>query len=147
MTSITSPTIATPETTAGSPVTRLLAACASGRDVPSDLFTDDVAFDAVVPNWRFPLSGATPVARQMAEWFRFDAPASYQELKRLATADGEVVGFTITWIESGVPHAARQSWHIMVDGHRISGLELWCGGRWPADLLASMEAAHAGRQP
>jgi hypothetical protein len=42
----------------------------------------------------------------------------------------------------GVPHAARQAHVLELDGEgRIAHDHMWCGGRWPATLLAEMEAA------
>ncbi len=50
----------------------------------------------------------------------------------------------ITWTEDGIPHLTHQA-HVFtfVDGGRILGDTMFCGGRWSADLLAEMEAADA----
>ena len=104
----------------------------------------DAALDAVVPGWRFSVTGAARVEAQFREWFR--APGTVEELRRHRTTTGEVVELTVTWEEDGVPHAARQVHVLDLDRHgRITSDRMWCGGRWPAHLLAEMEAArHAG---
>ena len=43
----------------------------------------------------------------------------------------------------GVRHAAHQVHLLTVDGDRITRDTVFCGGRWPAALLAEMEAARA----
>lgn len=123
-----------------STVERFLAAVAAGV-VPADLYADDVVLDAVVPQWRFACTGPAAVAAEYARWFAH--PARIEELRRLPTPTGEVVEYTLCWSEHGVPHAGR---HVHVldldpDG-RIVADHVWCGGRWPAALLARMEAAH-----
>ena len=45
------------------------------------------------------------------------------------------------YLEDGVPHAAHQVHLVTVDAGRISRDTVFCGGRWPAALLAEMEAA------
>jgi hypothetical protein len=47
----------------------------------------------------------------------------------------------LAWGQDGVPHAAHHV-HVLdvVDG-RIVADTVWCAGRWPASLLAEMEAA------
>jgi hypothetical protein len=100
----------------------------------------DAVLDAVVPGWRFMTTGAPAVEAQFRGWFR--DPGVLEEVRRHATANGEVVELTVTWVENGVPHAARQV-HVLEldDGGRIVHDDMWCGGRWPATLLAEMEAA------
>jgi hypothetical protein len=103
-------------------------------------WTDDAVLDAVVPGWRFAVRGADAIDRQLRSWFR--DPGELEELRRHVTSTGEIVELTVTWVEGGVPHAARQV-HVLdldADG-RITHDNMWCGGRWPAQLLAQMEAA------
>lgn len=96
--------------------------------------------DAVVPGWRFTATGAAAVEAQFRGWF--GDPGELEEVRRQVTATGEVVEFTLTWVENGVPHAARQVHVLELDGEgRIARDHMWCGGRWPATLLAEMEAA------
>ncbi|MGE3285382.1 MAG: hypothetical protein AB7J32_04650 [Pseudonocardia sp.] len=124
-------------------VDRFLDAVAAGT-VSADLYTDDVVLDAVVPNWRFAVTGAAAVAAEYARWFA--DPGRLEELRRLPTATGEVVEYTLCWTERGVPHAGRHV-HVLdlgADG-RIAADHVWCGGRWPASLLAEMEAARDAR--
>jgi hypothetical protein len=119
----------------------LAAVCGDHQAQP---WTDDAVIDAVVPGWRFAITGAAAIDRQLRSWFR--DPGTLEELRRHRIATGEVVEFTVTWVEDGVPHAARQVHVLDVDGDgRITHDGMWCGGRWPAQLLAQMEAArHAG---
>jgi hypothetical protein len=126
-----------------STVDRFLDAIVAGA-VTADLYAEDAVLDAVVPDWRFAVTGPAAVAAEYARWFAH--PARIEELRRLRTATGEVVEYTLCWAEQGVPHAGR---HVHVldlgpDG-RIVADHVWCGGRWPASLLAEMEAARDDR--
>ncbi|MGH9265720.1 MAG: nuclear transport factor 2 family protein [Acidimicrobiales bacterium] len=104
------------------------------------LYAADALLDAVVPDWRFQVRGAAAIGKQYATWFTH--PATLEELRRLPTADGEVVAYTLAWEET-VPHAARHVHLLTLDPAtgRIVQDQVWCGGRWPAGLLAEMAAA------
>lgn len=104
-------------------------------------YAADATWDGVVPGWRFALQGGPAIADEYGRWFAH--PAELVELRRLATSAGEVVEYTVTWVENGVPHAGRHVHVLTVDPAtgRIVAEHVWCGGRWPADLLAEMEAA------
>jgi hypothetical protein len=54
-----------------------------------------------------------------------------------------VVECTLSWTENGVPHAAHHLHVLAVRDDRIVSDMVFCGGRWPAALLAEMEAAGA----
>lgn len=106
----------------------------------ADVFCSDVVLDATVPNWRFVARGADPVRAELADWFadrgRFD------ELIRVPLPDGgELVEFTLVWEENGIPFACHQAHRIALREGRIATDTVFCGGRWPASLLAEMEAA------
>ncbi|MGD9528106.1 hypothetical protein [Pseudonocardia sp.] len=140
---MTAPTAA-PTAPLTSTVDRFLDAVAAGA-VTADLYADDVVLDAVVPDWRFAVAGPAAVAAEYARWFA--DPARIEELRRLRTATGEVVEYTLCWTEQGVPHAARHV-HVLdlgADG-RIVADHVWCGGRWPAALLAEMEGERASTE-
>ena len=124
---------------ASTTVDLLLAGIASGA-VPARLFTDDAVLDAVVPNWRFAVSGSNAIANVYGGWFY--QPVRFAELLRHPIDGGEVVEYTLRWVEDGMAHASRHVHvlHLAFDG-RISSDHVWCGGRWPAPLLARMEAA------
>ncbi len=116
-----------------------LAAVRGDHQTP-DIWAEDAGLDAVVPNWRMTVRGRSAIDRQLRGWFR--DPGSFEELRRHPTPAGEVVEFTLTWVEDGVPHAARQAHVLELDSAgRISHDSMWCGGRWPASLLAEMAAA------
>jgi hypothetical protein len=117
--------------------TFLATICGDHREQP---WTDDAVLDAVVPGWRFSVSGADAIGAQFRSWFR--DPGTLEEVRRHSTDTSEVVELTVSWVEGGVPHAARQV-HVLdlTETGRIARDRMWCGGRWPARLLAEMEAA------
>jgi hypothetical protein len=123
-------------------VEALAGACVSDEEL-ADLFADDAELDATVPQWRFAVRGAERVRAQLAHWFR--DRGRFEELRRTVLPDGELVEFTLAWNERGVPHAAHQAHVLRIDAEgRIASDRMWCGGRWPASLLAEMaEAARA----
>jgi hypothetical protein len=104
-------------------------------------WTADATVDATVPNWRFRIQGADSIRAEYARWFA-DA-AEFEALRRLPTPDGEVVEYTLTWLENGVPHAAHHVHVLTLRDGLIAADTVVCGGRWPAALLAEMEAAGA----
>ena len=136
----TRPAVPAPRTAVARTVDAFLEAACAGAGVPVGLFTPDVALDATVPGWRFAVTGAEAVARQYSGWFA--TPGAFEELERVPVDDGEVVTYLLSWVEAGVPHAAHHC-HVLrlaPDG-RIARDQFFCGGRWPADLLAEMAAA------
>jgi hypothetical protein len=122
-----------------SAIDRFLTAIETASIAGCGVFADDVRVDAVVPEWRFPIAGAAAVEEQFARWFA--DPGHFEELVRTPLPTGELVEFTLAWLEGGVPTAARQVHVLEVDGDRIVSDRVWCGGRWPASLLARMEEA------
>jgi hypothetical protein len=108
-----------------------------------DAWSGDATLDATVPNWRMQLHGADAIRGEYGRWFA--DPGRFEELRRLPTADGttEIVEYTLSWSENGVPHAAHHLHVLAVRDNRIVADTVFCGGRWPAALLAEMEAAHA----
>jgi len=107
-----------------------------------EVFAQDAVLDATVPGWRFTVRGADRVNAQLDHWY---ADAGHvEELERIPVPGGEVVRFFLTWKEAGVPHACHQAHLLTVDGDRVVKDTVFCGGRWPASLLAEMEAeSHA----
>ena len=123
------------------PVDLLVAAIPSGRftAVAGAAFADDATLDATVPNWRFAVRGAARITGELAGWFADEG--SFEELSRTPLHDGELLSFTLRWVEGGVPHACHQAHRITVaDGASVAD-KVWCGGRWAAPLLAQMEEA------
>ena len=110
-----------------------------------DAWSADATLDATVPNWRFHVSGADAIRTEYARWFA--DPAQFGELRRYLVNTGEgpseVVEYTLSWTENGVPHAAHHVHLLTVRDARIVADTVMCGGRWPASLLAEMEAADA----
>jgi ketosteroid isomerase-like protein len=103
----------------------------------------EATLDATVPNWRMQLAGAEAIRAEYEKWFA--DPARFEDLHRYPAADGvtEIVEYTLSWSENGVPHAAHHLHVLRVRDDRIVADTVFCGGRWPASLLAEMEAAHA----
>ena len=111
-----------------------------------DAWSADATLDATVPNWRLHARGADAIRAEYARWFA--DPARFEEIRR-HSADGgageavEVVEYTLSWSENGVPHAGHHVHLLTVRDDRIVADTVFCGGRWPAALLAEMEAAGA----
>jgi len=120
---------------------RLLRAVTNPGTPVDDIYAADAVFDATVPGSRFAVRTAPSIGYQFAEWFR--DPGTFEELERHATPTGEVVEYTIMWEEDGVPHAAHHVHVLTIDAttDRVTSDRFWCGGRWPASLLAKMESA------
>lgn len=107
-----------------------------------DAWSADATLDATVPNWRMHMAGADAVRAEYTQWFA--SPAHFDELRRLPVGGvGELVEYTLSWQENGVPHAAHHMHLLTVRDDRIVSDTVFCGGRWPAGLLAEMEAADA----
>jgi hypothetical protein len=108
-----------------------------------DAWSDKATLDATVPNWRMQLAGADAIRAEYGKWFT--DPGKFEELRRYPAVDGvtEIVEYTLSWSENGVPHAAHHLHILTVRDDRIVADMVFCGGRWPASLLAEMEAAHA----
>jgi hypothetical protein len=140
-------TTANTETTVTAVVDRFLDAIAAGRGADlADVYAHNAHLDATVPNWRFSVTGATAIGTEYARWF--SSPGRLEESERRERADGAVVTYLLAWEEDGVPHASHHC-HVLtidstVDGGRIVADKVWCGGRWPAALLAEMEVGHGG---
>jgi hypothetical protein len=52
------------------------------------------------------------------------------------------VELVLNWEERGIPHACHQAHVLKVANGRIAEDVAFCGGRWPASLLADMAAAN-----
>ena len=121
------------------PVDRLCAAITDATVGHSDVFSDDAVLDATVPNWHFLRRGADAVRSELSGWFA--APGRFERLRRTPLPDGELVEFDLSWLEGATPFACRQVHVLDVRDGRIARDTVWCGGRWPAELLARMEEA------
>ena len=120
-------------------IDRFCAAIAGARLGQADVFCEDVVLDATVPNWHFVRRGQGAVRAELSSWFA--DPGRFDAVRRTPLPDGELVVFDLTWEEGGVPHACRQAHVIALRDGRIAQDTVWCGGRWPASLLAEMEEA------
>jgi hypothetical protein len=141
-----------------SAVDRFLHAIESATIADCQVWSADASLDATVPNWRLHANGADAIRAEYAKWFA--DPGHFDELNRYLIeggdgADGgdgsagngsrasELVEYTLTWRENGVPHAAHHMHLLTVKDGFIVSDKVFCGGRWPASLLADIEAASA----
>jgi hypothetical protein len=126
-------------------IEEFLTAIQSAAIPACDAWSADAELDATVPNWRLHASGADAIRAEYARWFA--DPGQFEELRRYQVqADGgpsEIVEYTLKWTENGVPHAGHHLHLLTVRDDRIVADTVFCGGRWPASLLAEMEAASA----
>lgn len=126
-------------------VDAFLAGIEAGK-VPAEVFDDDVVLDATVPNWRFSTRGGAAVQAELSRWYA--DPGTFASLSRTrfhSEADdgeqGELVEFTLTWQEKGIGHMCHQAHILRVRDGAIVSDTAFCGGRWPAPLIAEMAAA------
>jgi len=131
-----------PTSTNDEVVGRFLASIEAGGMPGADVLGDEVVLDATVPNWRFTVRGADAVGAELARWYA--DPGTFEDLTRTPVPGGELVTFTLRWVENGVPHAVHQAHVVAVDDGRVVRDQAWCGGRWPAELQAEMAAAAGG---
>jgi hypothetical protein len=134
-------TSTTASTTVLDPIAQFLDDLAAGGAIDSRIVTPDVVLDATVPNWRFEVVGEAAVRDQLVRWF--STTGQYEWIRRQPTPTGELVEFFFCWEEHGMPHAAHQLHLLDIEHGRIVRDTMFCGGRWPAPLLAEMEAARA----
>jgi hypothetical protein len=120
------------------PVSRFLAAVTAGSGVPADLYSPDAVLDATVPMWRFEAHGPAAIATELSGWY--GDPGTLTEVQHSPVPGGVTVRFTLEWTEGGQPWAAHQVHFLATRDDRVIRHEAWCGGRWPAALLAEIEA-------
>jgi hypothetical protein len=121
------------------PVDRLLAAFEGASWESFDAFAPEAVVDWTVPGWRETSRGSEDAIDLFRGWFRDEG--RFEDLRRTPLPSGELVEFTLSWLEHGVPHATHQAHVVEVEGDHIVRDTMWCGGRWPASLLAEMEEA------
>src|SRR5579859_5300498 len=102
---MTTTTPTTTTTTTTSAIERFLATVRGDHEGPTP-WAKGAVLDAVVPGWRMSVRGDDAIRNQLRSWYR--DPGRFEELRRHPTDNGEVVELTVTWVEDGVPHAARQ---------------------------------------
>jgi SnoaL-like domain len=123
-------------------IDRFLAAVTSAS-IPSadDVWSADAVLDATVPNWRMTINGAEAIRAELTKWYA--GKGEYEQLDQVPIPGGSVVRFLLTWTEHGIPHVVHQAHFLQIRDDRIVAHQVWCGGRWAADLLAEMEKAGA----
>jgi hypothetical protein len=130
-------------------VERFLHAIESATIPACDAWSADATLDATVPNWRLHASGADAIRAEYARWFA--DPGHFDELRHYPVGGpddtpggaSDLVEYTLSWSENGVPHAAHHMHLLTVRNGVIVADTVMCGGRWAASLLAEMEAAGA----
>ena len=123
-----------------SAIDEFLTAVEAAAIAGCDAWSADATLDATVPNWRLRAAGADAIRAEYGRWFA--DKAVFEDLHRHPVPGvGEVVEYTLRWTENGVPHAAHHMHLLTVRADRIVSDLAFCGGRWPATLLAEMEAA------
>jgi hypothetical protein len=129
-------------------IEKFLTAIETAAIPACDAWSADATLDATVPNWRLRVRGPEAIRAEYARWFA--DPGRLRELRRSPVCagtsqavTGEAVEYTLTWTENGVPHAAHHLHLLTVRDDLIVADTVFCGGRWPASLLAEMEAADA----
>lgn len=122
-------------------VDRFLDAARSAAIDACDAWASGVRLDATVPRWRFHRHGVEGLKEIYREWFA--DPGEFETLRRIPIPGGEVVDYLLAWSEDGVPHTAHHLHVIEVEDDLIVADTVMCGGRWPAGLMAEMEAARA----
>jgi hypothetical protein len=120
------------------PIDALLAGIESAA-IPVGVFADDAVLDATVPNWRFITRGGPAVRAELSRWYA--DPGAFEDLRRSRLPDGELVELTLTWAEDGIAHMCHQAHILRIRDGRVASDTAFCGGRWPAPLIAEMAAA------
>ncbi|MDP1876330.1 MAG: nuclear transport factor 2 family protein [Actinomycetota bacterium] len=126
-----------------SAVDAFLSAVERGDIGSCSAWAPDAVLDATVPNWRFRLNGPAAIRAEYGHWFA--DPGHFAELRRVTIAEGELVEYLLEWTENGVRHAAHHMHVLEVSDGLIQADTVMCGGRWPASLLAEMNAAQRAR--
>ncbi|MDO8731399.1 MAG: hypothetical protein Q7L55_02345 [Actinomycetota bacterium] len=102
-------------------------------------WASDAVLDATVPGWRFRMNGPDEIRSEYSSWFA--DLGEFKELRRLPLPNGELVRYLLAWSENGVPHLAHHMHVLEVSDGLIRVDTVVCGGRWPAPLIAEMQAA------
>lgn len=121
------------------PTDRFLDAVRTAGFADTDVFAEHAVSDTTPPNWRLQVSGAAAMRAQYAIWF--DHPATLADVRRTPLPDGELLEYTRSWSEDGVPHKGHHIHRLTLAGDRIVEDAHWCGGRWPQPLLDRITAA------
>jgi len=133
----------TSTTTRMSAIDSFLRAIENAAIPACQAWSADATLDATVPNWRMHVAGADAIRAEYARWFADQGHLHDLRRHRIDDGTGEVVEYTLSWLENGVPHAAHHVHLLTVRDGLITSDTVFCGGRWPASLLAEMEAADA----
>lgn len=120
------------------PITRFLDAVCSGTIAETDVYATDAELDATVPGWRTHLTGAQAIKDEYAKWFSH--AGTFIDMERVEIPGGELVIYELEWVEGGVRHRGHHSHRLTLADGKIVRDQVWCGGRWPEELLQRMAA-------
>jgi hypothetical protein len=120
-----------------------LAAITSATIPGADCWAPQACLDATIPEWRIQTRGPLQIKRLFSGWYA--DVGRFEEFRRTPLPDGELIEFLLTWTEHGVPHAAHQAHVLRLGDGQITDHVVYCGGRWPAGLMARM--AEAANEP
>jgi hypothetical protein len=121
------------------PIDRFTQAIEGASVGGAGIFAQDAVLDATVPNWRYTVNGAANIEAELGRWYA--DPGRFEEIRRTALPEGELIEFVLTWEEDGEPHMAHQAHVLEVREGLITRDRAWCGGRWGAALQAEMAEA------
>jgi hypothetical protein len=123
------------------PTDRFLDAVRTAGFAETDVFAEHAVSDTTPPNWRLQVQGAAALRAQYATWF--DHAAEVYDVRRTPLPDGELLEYTRSWSEGGVPHKGHHIHRLTVADGLIVEDAHWCGGRWPQPLLDQIaDAGH-----
>ena len=129
-------------TTTATVVDRFLDGVQAGK-LPRDLYAPEAVLDATVPGWRFRAEGATAILAEYQGWFF--APTQLLSVERHEIDGGEVVRYLQQGEVKGATFLVHHVHLLRVEGDRITGDTVFCGGQWGPEAVAQMgAAAHAG---
>jgi len=120
-------------------IDQFVAAVESAGFTSSDFFAEDAVLDVTIPDWRFTVRGADAICRELAAWL--PGRTNIDEIHRFAMLGGEAVELSLSWEAARIPYACHQLHLIQLKDGLIAEDKAWCGGHWPADLLAEMAGA------
>jgi hypothetical protein len=120
-------------------VERFLDAVQSAGFARTEAFAANAVSDSTVPNWRLQLHGGAEIRAKYSGWF--DHPATLAEVRRTPLPDGELVEYTRSWTQSGVPHKGHHIHRFTILNDQIVEDAHWCGGRWNEGILKEIAAA------
>ena len=120
-------------------VDRFLEAVGGAGFAGTEAFAENAVSDSTVPNWRLQLHSGPEIRAKYSAWF--DYPATLAEVRRTPLPDGELLEYTRSWTQDGVPHKGHHIHRFKIVNDQIVEDAHWCGGRWNEGILKEITAA------